>query len=303
MNAHSPTSPPIDVVMRTRDRLQFLPRAVASLRAQTYRDWNLIILDSGDAGATARWLAANPGRSGEALRHVAIAPGQLMGGLSNRGIAEGNAPYVVLLDDDDTWHPRFLECAMARLLARADDPGCRGVACWTEMVYEEITDAGIIETRREIIDDRLRRITLPALATVNQFSPNSFVYERGAWEELGGYDESLPVLDDWEFNLRFLTRWDIDLIPEPLAYWHRRPAAGGASDNSPFQEHEFHRARIINNAIRRKMSGQPSPMAELFLAGEINWVQRDRLHRILGKLTSTSRKVGRIDERMLRGQP
>ena len=300
MNAPASPAPQVDVVIRTRDRLRFLARAVASLRAQTYQDWNLIILDSGDAGATARWLEANPGRSGESLRHVSIAPGQLMGGLSNTGIGHGSAPHVVLLDDDDTWHPRFLERAMETLMDRAADPACRGVACWTEIVYEEITEPGIIETRREIIDDRLRRITLPALATVNQFSPNSFVFERGAWEELGGYDESLPVLDDWDFNLRFLCRWDIDLVPEPLAYWHRRPVSGGASDNSPFREHEFYRARIINNAIRKKMLGQPSPLADLFLAGEINWVQRDRLHRILGKINATSRKVGRIDERMLR---
>ena len=63
----------------------------------------------------------------------------------------------------------------------------------------------------------------------NRFPPIAFLYERAAGEAIGNYRTDLPVLGDWDFNLRFAERFGIGVIPEALAYWHHRTKFGGLS--------------------------------------------------------------------------
>ncbi|MCK7514858.1 MAG: hypothetical protein MZV70_69885 [Desulfobacterales bacterium] len=65
-------------------------------------------------------------------------------------------------------------------------------------------------------------VSLYKMAIKNTFAPISFVYRKQAHDLIGYYNENLPVLGDWEFNLRFLQKFDIDVIPETLANYHLR---------------------------------------------------------------------------------
>lgn len=284
----------VDIIMRTKNRMSLLPRAIASVRAQTFTDWNLILVDSGDHAATTDWLAANPGLAGERLLHLPITAGPKMGELSNIGIRHGSAPLVVLLDDDDTWSPDFLALTCSVLQSRHGDTSCRGVVTRTTIVYEEWQGGQWLETRVEELNPKLTRVTLPLLAAVNRFTTNSFVYERAAWEDLGGYDAVMPVLDDWDFNLRFLLRWDIACVPSAHAFWHRRPATGAETDNTDAADHEFETAAYINRHIR---AGLASPLAALFHAGELHRLEMERQAQMFAKIRSMSDKVGKIDSR------
>jgi glycosyltransferase involved in cell wall biosynthesis len=293
LSSHRPAAA-VDVIMRTKNRMNLLPRAIASLRAQTFAGWNLILVDSGDHAATSRWLAEHPGPEGERILHLAIAPGPMMGELSNIGIRHGSAPLIVLLDDDDTWDPEFLAVTCPLLRSRANDSTFRGVVTRTMLVHEEWQGGQWLETGRDELNPRLTRVTLPLLAAVNRFTTNSFVYERAAWEQLGGYNQDMPVLDDWDFNLRFLLRWDIACVPSVRAFWHRRPATGAATDNSAAADHEFETAAYINRHIR---AGLDSPLAALLFAGELHRVDMENQARMFGKIKSMSDKVGKIDSR------
>ena len=53
-------------------------------------------------------------------------------------------------------------------------------------------------------------------------TPISFVFRREIFTEIGLYNEELPVLGDWEFNLRFIAKHDIFVIQKPLANYHHR---------------------------------------------------------------------------------
>src|SRR5690348_17042411 len=114
MPATRMTAPPVSIVIPTYNRAHLLPRAVASVQAQTCADWELIVVDDGStdstiadvtamAGADPRIrLAVNTGRRGPA-------------GARNAGIAVARAPWVAFLDSDDSWGPGKL----ARFLAEA----------------------------------------------------------------------------------------------------------------------------------------------------------------------------------------
>lgn len=295
----TPTRPmaTVDIIMRTKDRLSLLPRAIASVRAQSFTDWNLVLVDSGDHEATRAWLHQNPGKAGERIQHVTVAPGPKMGELSNIGIREGNAPYIALLDDDDTWEPGFLAATCPVLMAQDKSPTCRGVVTRTMIVHEEFRNGIWEETSRKDLNPQLTRVTLPALAAVNRFTTNAFVYEREAWAAIGGYSPNMPVLDDWDFNLRFLLSWDVACIPAVFAYWHRRPATDSAADNSKACDHEFETACYINRHVRGGLHGEATPLSNLLLAGELHRLGTENQSRILGKIASMSDKVGKINSR------
>ncbi len=288
----------VDVIMRTCNRPDLLARAITSVRQQTFDHWHLILVDTGDHQATAEWLAGHPGPG--RITHLKAEPGPRIGALSNLGVAAGSAPFVTLLDDDDTWHPGFLATMASLLEPRADDPDLGGVVCHTLILTEEFGDGAWTTLRQEPLHDSLTRLTLPALATVNQFTVNAFLYKRSAWEALGGYDEELPVLDDWHFNLRFLSEYDIEVIPETLAHWHWRSPGDGTPASGVRADHEFQTARLINREIRRKMRGEAAPLAELFVAGELHRLATHQRKRIFSKLRAVSDKVGKIDSRTQR---
>ncbi len=66
-------------------------------------------------------------------------------------------------------------------------------------------------------------LTAATLRRRNRFPPIAFVYDREAWLAAGGYREHLRALGDWDFNVRFSSRFKIGQIPDVLAYWHHRP--------------------------------------------------------------------------------
>ena len=99
----------------------------------------------------------------------------------------------------------------------------------------------------------LKSIYITDMAVGNLFPPISFVYRRAVTDAIGLYNHALPVLGDWEYNLRFLEKFDIGVIYEPLANYHHRPNSDGVYGNTIYSgvsKHEEYDAVIRNNFIR-----------------------------------------------------
>ena len=89
-----------------------------------------------------------------------------------------------------------------------------------------------------------------------QFAPIQFLYQKDVFEDIGFYREDLPVLGDWEFNLRFLRRYDISIVPQYLAFYHHRRSLHGSYSNSVLgakDRHELHRQRLKNEWLRQDL--------------------------------------------------
>ena len=101
--------PTVAIIMRTQDRPLTLDRALRSILGQRFQDWELIIVsDAGNLAVInrvlARYAEALDGRC--RLLHREVSSG--MEAASNFGVTHSRAHYVVLHDDDDSWHPDFL---------------------------------------------------------------------------------------------------------------------------------------------------------------------------------------------------
>ena len=110
-------TPLISVILPTFDRADLLPRSIASVLAQTFTDWELIIIDDGSTDNTNEVVAAWQQQSAR-IRYIRQA-NQGVGAARNRGVAEARGAYIACLDSDDEYRPAHLETRLA-LLCRHD---------------------------------------------------------------------------------------------------------------------------------------------------------------------------------------
>lgn len=217
--------PCVAIITRTQDRPITLDRALKGILRQTFTDWELILVSDAGNLATIRDVVAHHAEAlGDRLRLIHRERSEGMQAASNQGIAESRSRYIAIHDDDDSWHPNFLARTVAYLEAAA--PAKRGVVVGTELIYEHFKHDELVEFRRRRMRVPADSLVPSALRRHNRFPPIAFLYERAAGETLGQYRTDLPVLGDWDFNLRFAERFGIGVIDEPLAYWHHRPKFG-----------------------------------------------------------------------------
>lgn len=301
------SSPTVAVLVRTKDRPRFLRRALANIAEQTFTDYTVCVInDGGDESATRAILQASPLAhllEGDAPRLMLLTTGGgNMEAASNAGLAATDSEFVAIHDDDDLWAPEFLERTVGAL--RASD----ALICSTRVVerYERETPEGEFEVYEErIFHDGLPGFGLQFLYRTNRVVPIGILYRRRLHELVGFYDESLPVVGDWEFNLRAAAVTEVLLVDEPLAYWSLRPEADGAEANSVQRQAEHARfdASVRARAIRDDLQSGGRPGPYLYQAHLMADLERrvidghDLTRESLDLLRSLGERLERIEAR------
>ena len=224
--------------IRTKNRPLFLTRALDSVLAQTYEDWvGIVVNDVGDHDSVDAAVAAVADRAHGRFHVVHNSVSRGREAAMNTGIHASSSTFVVIHDDDDSWAPTFLQETVGYL----QEHKVSGVATRTEVVYEHIEDGVIVIERRELLAADKHDLTLLDMIGRNYAPPISVLYRREIHDDIGDYDESLPVLADWDFMLRLLGRFDMGYIDgPPLAFWHHRPTSVGDEGNSSLAGREEH---------------------------------------------------------------
>jgi glycosyltransferase involved in cell wall biosynthesis len=235
----------VSVITRTKDRPLLLARCIESLLAQDYTSWTHVIVNDGGpvdevAAVTQTYIQAYGSRL--ALLNHAKSLG--MEAASNTALRACRSDFVVFLDDDDTWHPQFLSKMIDAFVARIDKR-TKGIVCQTEIVTEKVEDGRLIELNRSPFNDKLETVSLTDLLIQNRFTNNAFLFRREAADEVGMFDEHLPVLGDWDFNIRFAMRFEISVLPEILARWHWRERTESYFDNTQNNVHQLWYNRLV----------------------------------------------------------
>lgn len=300
-------SPTVAVLVRTKDRPRFLRRALANIAEQTFTDYTVCVInDGGDESATRAILQASPLAhllEGDAPRLMLLTTGGgNMEAASNAGLAATDSEFVAIHDDDDLWAPEFLERTVGALRAS------EALICSTRVVerYERETPEGEFEVYEErIFHDGLPGFGLQFLYRTNRAVPIGILYRRRLHELVGFYDESLPVVGDWEFNLRAAAVTEVLLVDEPLAYWSLRPEADGAEANSVQRQAEHARfdASVRARAIRDDLQSGGRPGPYLYQAHLMADLERrvidghDLTRESLDLLRSLGERLERIEAR------
>ncbi|HEY1313632.1 MAG TPA: glycosyltransferase, partial [Steroidobacteraceae bacterium] len=204
----------VSIIVPVFDRLAYLRAAIDSILEQSFQDWELIIGDDGSGPETLDYLRT--------LEHVArvqvlqLAHSGNPAVVRNAALRRATGTYVAFQDSDDVWMPDKLLIQVAALRSRT--------AChWSYTGFTLVDDCGQPLTGPQAapcpaVSGRIFERLLREQALV--VTP-SVVVRRELINELGGYNESLQVCEDYELWLRLALRSNVDFIDQPLVLIRR----------------------------------------------------------------------------------
>ena len=198
--------PRVSVIIPAYNCQDLVGEAVASVREQTYRDFEAIVVDDGSTDET--WdVIQRLGRDWPDLRTMRIEHAGLAAA-RNAAIAEIKGDWIALLDADDLWLPDKLERCMAFLDERPD----------LSIVYTPMTPIRMDGTRMTGHSKPCHAgLLAPKLFHSIFVHDPAAVFHKRVIETCGGFNESLPVCVGHDFWLRVSTEFAFGLINEPLA--------------------------------------------------------------------------------------
>ncbi len=208
-----PAKPRVSVIITTYNRADFLVEAIASVLAQTYQDFELIVADDGSTDDTAIQISS----FGDRLRYLPLVHSGRPEDVRNAGIVTAQGELIAFLDDDDRWH----EDKLSRQVAIFDKDQTVG------MVY---CDVQFI-----LADDSLSPPALPAWQkhSIDVFDrlladcfihPSTVMVKRRLFEEIGLFEKRFYSQADYYFWLQVAHTTPVRCLPESLTLARRHPS-------------------------------------------------------------------------------
>ncbi len=291
----------VAIIVRTKERPIMLQRALRDILDQSFKDWIAVVVnDGGDTEILELVLGQFADELGDRLLTISNPISLGMQTASNLGIAQCDSDFIVIHDDDDTWDPEFLTRTVQQMDQHGWNPRVAGVVTWSEVIVEEIVDDyEIVETNRFLFEKDLYTLSLQDLGIQNRFPPISFLFRRSAFEAVGRFREEFGVLGDWDFHLRMLEKYELDVIPEPLAGYHHRPdTTTGAYGNSVHAQRDVHltkRTELLNSYLRGWPTSQSAGLVPVLAQGQLyrklEKEQREQFQRLHNYLWEIEQRV------------
>lgn len=221
--------PHVSIVVPAFNTLKTLPETVSSLLAQTYTDFEIIVVDDGSTDGTAAWVEAQPDPRVRLFRQV----NRGLAGARNGGIIAAEGELIGFCDGDDLWEPEKLGKHVAYL---ADHPEI-GVSYSASLLVDEANRSlGIIQAPRTA-DVAAHHILLRnpvgngSAPIIRAATLHDIGYQPKGDARMWYFDENLRQSEDIECWIRIAltTAWGFGGLSEPLTRY--RIVSGGLSAN------------------------------------------------------------------------
>ncbi|MDD3179870.1 MAG: glycosyltransferase family 2 protein [Opitutaceae bacterium] len=239
----------ITVIMATRARPHLLPRAVASVFAQTHPDFELLVVDDNPpADRAATTVALAPWRDDPHLRYLVNADPCNGASARNTGLGFALGEWVTFLDDDDTYEPMKL----ARQLALARATGAPLVLCG--LAYH----AGMRVRRRQCREERFAGGDL--LVRAQAAAPAIFHQRVDSFR----FDAEFFAGEDADYFLRLVEHWSLASVPNvpaPLVHVFQQDPALRQNTRAEAvlrgQRRIWHRHSVrFSRSVRRQLAAR-----------------------------------------------
>ena len=196
------SKPLVSVIIPTFNRGYCLEESIRSVLQQSFADFELIVVDDGSTDNTSELVARFP-----AVKLIRLEKSRGVSFARNRGVVEAQGDWVGFLDSDDLWEQGKL-ATQVKWIERHPD---------LQMVYtDEIwirngVRVNPMNKHRKYSGD-IFRYCLPLCIV----SPSSVLLRAKVLSEVGGFDESMPVCEDYDLWLRIAKRYPFHFIEEKL---------------------------------------------------------------------------------------
>jgi glycosyltransferase involved in cell wall biosynthesis len=168
----------VSVIIPTFKRPKFTEEAITSVKAQTFQDFELVVVEKEGVSAA-----------------------------RNYGVATSFGKYIAFLDSDDLWEKRKLEKQIAYLQAHPEFKICYTNETWLRN-GKHLNQLKKHQKYQGWIFDKCLPLCI--------ISASSILMEREVFDALGGFDETLPVCEDYDLWLRLSLRYPIAYLDEKL---------------------------------------------------------------------------------------
>ncbi|HEV3483139.1 MAG TPA: glycosyltransferase [Candidatus Acidoferrales bacterium] len=206
-------NPLVSAIIPTYNRAHIVCEAVDSILAQTYPHIEVIVVDDGSKDDTLARLQ----RYGDRIRVVTQANAG-PAAARNRGIAAARGDLIAFLDSDDIWLPTKIERQVALMQrAGASVPCClcNIMMKWNSGDRTSFDIAWLRPSAEEGLWLNVDEVLVTRFVLFNQ----GIMIRREVLDKIGGFDESIRYLEDYEFPLRLSLEGSWAFIKTPLAVW------------------------------------------------------------------------------------
>lgn len=209
--------PQASTIIPVYNREDFIGRAIESVLEQTHDDFEIIVVDDGSTDSSREVVEAF---DDDRVKSIAFDENQGANAARNAGIEAAEGEIVTFLDSDDEYDPSFLETVIEYLSRASQSVG------------------GVYTSRRKVRDRKVVDLDLAnqsfihpksVLHDYQAFGFSNWAFRGEVFDEVGLLDESLCGLQDREFMIRYLAKYEFHGIDEVLVTQHQH--AGQMSAN------------------------------------------------------------------------
>ncbi len=247
----------VSAIVPSYNRERLVIDALESIRAQTYRPLEVIIVDDGSDDGTrdkvSEWKAMHDNGGDFIVRYV-YQKNQGGNVARNRGIEEADGFWIAFLDSDDLWHPEKLERQIACF---SSSPDVGAVYCGLRQI--DVASGKIPDTRERSypqgwIFERMivRDVTAPT---------STYVVRKDVFSKTGLFDVELLARQDWDMWIRISRYFQILCVEASLVDFRHHSGARTASN--PQKEIDAYRKILEKYAGLREQCSFPVRQAAL----------------------------------------
>lgn len=195
-------SPTVSVIIPTFNRWPLVGAAIESVLAQSYADFELIVVDDGSTDDTSKQLS----QFGSRLR-LLTQPNRGVSAARNFAVRHARGSYLAFLDSDDLWLAQKLAIQTAVMAQNPSVQICQTEEIWIRNGVRVNPKAKHRKPSGDIFTPSLELCLV---------SPSAVMLTRALFEQVGGFDESLPVCEDYDLWLRIAVEHSVRLIDDAL---------------------------------------------------------------------------------------
>ena len=202
----------VSVLMSVYDpKWEYLRLTLDSLSRQSYRDYELVLVNDGADDEKLNMLLRN-----YAFDVVLVKNPVNLGlpGALNEGLRKCTGEYIARIDDDDIMEPGRLETQVTFM---KNHPDILSLSSGYTVVDEDGREIGVNTY------DRLRDLEKTLLYRGNCLCHSTLFARKSALEEIGGYDQKMTYAQDYDLYLRLIKKGKIHVIPDRLIKFRSAP--------------------------------------------------------------------------------
>ena len=234
----------VSIIMPTYNRKYIIKRAIDSVLNQTFKNYELIICDDGSTDNTEELLKKDYEDYFKSGKFIYLE--QVHAGVSkarNTCLERSNGDLIAYLDTDNYWEYEYLE-EMVSLFQ--DNPKC-------DSAYSVLQVHNFVENKHYVLYNLYDR---NKILKGNQIDLNVFIHRRKLYELLGGFNESLTRLVDWDLILRYTRGNDPLFLNKILVQYYVKENFDNISLKGSYGEHrakiyDIHSDEIINRGVSK----------------------------------------------------